>query len=228
MEHRAYYKAYDDRYKQVHREALRWFSCKPSPIVAEVISAYNLAPTDRMLEIGCGEGRDAGFLLSQGFDVLATDVSGEAVAYCRKLFPDYRECFKVLDCVREKLDERFDFIYAIAVIHMLVPDEDRDGLYQFIFDHLKPGGIALIGTMGDGNFETRSDVSAAFDLQERRHEASGKTLKIAGTSCRVVNFSTFEQELTRNGFAILGQGVTSVEPDFPQMMYAVVKQIASE
>lgn len=221
---RAYYEAYDDRYKQVHGEALQWFSEEPSSIVAEVISEFELAPTANMLEIGCGEGRDAGYLLSNGYDVLATDVSGEAVAFCKKKFPDHREQFAVLNCVTDRLDERFAFIYAVAVLHMLVLDEDRDGFYRFIADHLKQDGVALIGTMGDGSFERQSDILTAFDLQERTHGESGKTLKIAGTSCRVVNFSTFEKELTRNGLAIVKQGMTAVEPDFPQMMYAVVRK----
>ena len=220
---RAYYEAYDDRYKQVHGEALQWFSGEPSPIIAEVISEFGIAPTDKMLEIGCGEGRDAGYLLSKGYDVLATDISGEAVAFCKKKFPDHREQFAVLNCVTDRLEQRFEFIYAVAVLHMLVLDGDRDGFYRFIADHLKPDGVALIGTMGDGSSELQSDISTAFDLQERTHGESGKTLKIAGTSCRTVNFSTFEQELTGNGLAIVKQGVTAVEPDFPQMMYAVVR-----
>ena len=221
---RAYYEAYDDRYKQVHEEALQWFSEEPSPIVAEIISEFGLTPTDKMLEIGCGEGRDAGFLLAKGYDVLATDISGEAVAFCQKKFPDQKECFAVLNCVTDRLNQRFEFIYAVAVLHMLVLDGDRDGFYQFIADHLKPDGVALIGTMGDGSFELQSDISTAFDLQERTHGESGKNLKIAGTSCRVVSFARFEQELTRNGLVIVKQGVTAVEPDFPQMMYAVVKR----
>lgn len=221
---RTYYEAYDDRYKQVHEEALQWFSEEPSPIVAEIISEFGLTPTDKMLEIGCGEGRDAGYLLAKGYDVLATDISGEAVAFCQKKFPNQKERFAVLDCVTEKLEQRFEFIYAVAVLHMLVLDGDRDGFYQFIAEHLKPDGVALIGTMGDGSFERQSDISTAFDLQERTHGESGKTLKIAGTSCRVVSFATLEQELTRNGLVIVKQGVTAVEPDFPQMMYAVVKR----
>lgn len=221
---RAYYEAYDDRYRQVHGEALRWFSGEPSPIVAEVISGFALTPADKMLELGCGEGRDAGHLLSAGYDLLATDISREAVDYCRRLYPDYGERFAVLDCVKDRLGERFDFIFAVAVVHMLVLDEDRDGFYGFIREHLKPDGIALIGTMGDGCMEHRSDITTAFDLQERTHEGSGRSLKIAGTSCRVVNSATFERELTRNGLAIVRQGVTSVEPDFPKMMYAVVKR----
>ena len=35
---RKYYEAYDDRYRQIHREELRWFAQLPSPIVWEIIS----------------------------------------------------------------------------------------------------------------------------------------------------------------------------------------------
>ena len=73
--------------------------------------------------------------------------------------------FKVLDCLSDKLDSKFDFIFGIAVIHMLVPDEDRDGFYQFIRNHLTEDGIALICTMGDGKSERQTDISAAFTLQ---------------------------------------------------------------
>lgn len=221
---KTYYKAYDDRYRQVHGESLQWSSSEPSPIVSEVIAEFQLAPTCKFLEIGCGEGRDAGFLLSQGYDVLATDVSTEAVAFCQTAFHPYAKQFQVLDCITETPGRSFDFIYAIAVVHMLVVDEDRNRFYQFIHNHLNPYGIALIGTMGDGSFERQSDISTAFDLQERVHGGSGKLLRIAGTSCRMVSFSTFTNELEKNGLTILKQGITSVEPDFPQMMYAVVKK----
>ncbi len=50
---------------------------------------------------------------------------------------------------------------------MLVLDEDRNGFYQFIRSHLKSDGIALICSMGDGNYEMQSDISNAFELQER-------------------------------------------------------------
>ena len=221
---RAYYEAYDDRYRQVHREDLQWFSNEPSGIVFEVINQFSLGRADKLLEIGCGEGRDAGYLMECGYDVLATDVSPEAVSFCRKTYPLYAERFAVLDCVRENLDERFDFIYAVAVIHMLVSDDDRKGFYRFIGSHLKDNGIALICTMGDGTVERKSDITTAFALQERTHEATGRTLKIAGTSCRMVTFETFDEELRRNGLTVLRKGITAVEPDFPQMMYAVVQR----
>jgi len=58
----------------------------------------------------------------------------------------------------------FDFIYSVAVIHMLVLDEDRNAFYQFIRSHLRQDGIALICTMGDGNVEMQSDIGKAFEI----------------------------------------------------------------
>ena len=218
-----YYEAYDDRYRQIHKQELQWFSEAPSPIVFETIQAYSISPQSKLLEIGCGEGRDAYPLLGQGFDLLATDVSQEAITYCQTKFPDFSEHFQVVDCVTEKLDKQFDFIYAIAVIHMLISDEDRNAFYNFIRGHLSKSGIALICTMGDGNSESQTDARTAFDTVNRTHDQTGKAVVIASTSCRKVSFQTFEKELVRNGFYIIKEGITAVEPDFPEMMYAIVR-----
>ena len=222
MEARPYYEAYDDRYRQVHRENLEWFTRTPSPIVGQVLEEFHLGPDSSILELGCGEGRDAIHLLRQGYRVLATDISPEAIAYCQRLAPAYGDCFQVLDCIGGKLDGQFDFIYAVAVVHMLVEDTHRKGFYQFLRNHLNASGIALICTMGDGEVQRKSDITNAFSLQERIHEQSGKTVHIASTSCRMVDFPTFRAELKENGLAIAQEGQTAIEPDFTQMMYAVV------
>lgn len=224
METRAYYEAYDDRYRQVHRENLEWFSRNPSPIVGQVMAKFGIGTDAKILELGCGEGRDAIALLEQGFDVLATDISPEAIAHCRRIVPDHADHFQVLDCIGGKLDGQFDFIYAVAVVHMLVEDGHRKGFYQFIRRHLNESGIALICTMGDGEVQRKSDIANAFSLQERIHEQSGKTVHIASTSCRMVDFPTFRAELKENSLAIAQEGHTSIEPDFTQVMYAVVRR----
>lgn len=219
-----YYEAYDDRFRQIHEQNLQWFSEAPSPIVTETVSAFSVSPRSKMLEIGCGEGRDAYPLLAKGYDLLATDVSPEAISFCRRKFPDFASHFQVFDCIAGKLNDRFDFIYAVAVLHMLVSDEDRDAFYRFIRLHVTSAGIGLICTMGDGIVERQTDIRTAFDLCKRVHEPSGKTMRIAGTSCRIVHFRTFDEELARNGLNVIKKGLTAVEPDFPQMMYAVVKK----
>ena len=125
MPDRPYYEAYDERYLIAHAAGLRWMGGAPSAIVRETLEKYGISHNDTILELGCGEGRDAEPLLREGFSLLATDVSQEAIRYCRERFPGNSDRFRVLDCLRGELDESFSFIYAIAVLHMLIPDADN-------------------------------------------------------------------------------------------------------
>ena len=221
---KSYYEAYDDRYRQVHDKSLRWFAQSPSPIVYDTIREFGVRKSDKILEIGCGEGRDARFLLEKGYALLATDVSAAAVSFCQKEFPEYENRFQIMDCLNTDCSEQYDFIYAVAVVHMLVRDCDREGFYRFIREHLTKSGIALICSMGDGITQRQSDISTAFDLQERIHEMSGQSLKIASTSYRAVSFEAFEKEIAASGLKLLKKGFTVVEPDYGNMMYGIVKR----
>ena len=215
-----YYEAYDARYRAIHGTGARWFSDAPSPIVGQTLAKYGFSPGAHMLELGCGEGRDAIPLMRAGFDLLATDVSPAAIACCRQLCPQYAGRFAVLDCLRGETRSRFDFIYAVAVVHMLVPDDDRLAFYRFLRTHLTQRGLALVCSMGDGEMTSSSDPREAFELRER--EFKGKTLLLPSTSCRMVDWPAFEAEIGSSGLSILEKGLTAVEPDFPEMMYAVV------
>lgn len=222
MEERSYYTAYEERYKTIHERGVSWAGENATPIVGKVLEERKLERKARVLEIGCGEGRDAEYVLRQGYELLATDVSPEAIRWCREKLPEHEKSFRVLDCLKERLEERFDFIYSVAVIHMLVRDEDRKRFYRFVRVHLKPDGIALICTMGDGETQFQSDIRKAFTLQERSH-ATG-TIAVAATSCRMVSFEHFERELKDNELKIEETGITSAMPDFDRLMYAVVSR----
>ena len=126
-ENRKYYAAYEDRYKTAHQKGVSWAGDKNSPIVLEVIQKYNIQLEDNLLEVGCGEGRDSRAVLESGYNLMATDISKEAVEYCKKIMPEYEGNFGVLDCLSDYLDKTFDFIYGIAVIQMII-----DKLIEFI------------------------------------------------------------------------------------------------
>lgn len=218
-----YYEAYDDRYQQVHEQKLRWASDEPTPIVSQVIRRVGIDKEAPVLELGCGEGRDASALLQMGYSVTATDISPEAIRYCRARWPRYADAFRELDCVGGQWEKKYRFIYAVAVVHMLVEEEHRKAFYSFLRTHLTDDGCGLVCTMGDGAERRKSDVSTAFDLQERRHGATGRKLLLAGTSCRMVTWDEFLGEIQASGLRILEHGLTEAPPDFPVMMYAVVK-----
>ena len=41
----------------------------------------------------------------------------------------------------------------------------------------------------------------------------------------MVSFQTFNRELEQNGLVVIREGFTAIEPDFPQMMFAVVRNL---
>lgn len=218
-----YYEAYDLRYQQVHEKGLEWFDAQPTAAVAQTLQRYAIGKDAAILEIGCGEGRDARALLENGYSLTATDVSPRAVQFCRTKFPRWQEHFQVLDCLKDNPPQKYDFIYAVAVLHMLVPDEDRQALLRFIGTHLTETGVGLVVVMGDGEMQRATDVNTAFDLQERRHQATGQVLKLASTSCRMVTREAFRGEILRAGLSIAEMGDTHWA-DAPAAMYAVVKK----
>ena len=79
---RKYYAAYEERYKTAHANGVSWSSDVNTPIVMEVIDRYKIRREHKLLEIGCGEGRDSRTVLDHGFPLMATDISEEAIAYC--------------------------------------------------------------------------------------------------------------------------------------------------
>lgn len=221
---RNYYEAYDKRYKQVHDKGIAWATNNNTKIVEDIINEYGLSKT-KMLEIGCGEGRDARYLLNKGYDVLATDVSEEAIRYCREHDINNRDKYKVFDVLKDdKTIDKYGYIYTVACIHMLVLDEDRDKFYQYIYNHLDDKGYSLILSMGNGKDNSKTDIDKAFDDVKRRHQELDKDIDIAATSLRIVDFDTIFKEAKRNNFDIIEYGITSIDNHFDKIMYILVRK----
>jgi len=79
----------------------------------------------RLLELGCGSGRDAAFMVSQGFNVLATDGSASMVEQAKLHHPELSAHvvhLKLPDGLSNALGI-FDGIYAVAVLMHLSVQE---------------------------------------------------------------------------------------------------------
>ena len=218
-----YYEAYDTRYRQVHDKGLAWSTNSHTKIVEEIIMKYHL-DREKMLEIGCGEGRDARYLLNKNYNVLATDISQEAINYCQKNDITHKNNYKVLDALSDNSQNKYGFIYSVACLHMLVLDEDRNKYYKYIYNHLEDNGYALILTMGDGIKESTSDINKAFDNIKRTHQTTNQEIEVATTSCRIVNFDTLFKEIT-NKFKIIEYGITKIDKHFDKIMYILIKKL---
>lgn len=220
-----YYKAYDKRYRQTYENNSLWEISERTKEVIDTLKKYKIAKNSNILELGCGEGRDAIYLLDNGYNVLGVDYSFAVIDKCNELTNyKYVNNFKQLDLIENSLNEKFDFIYSVAVIHMFVLDEHRNKFYNFIYDHLKDNGIALIISMGDGTLEINSDLEKAFDDTKRVNINTNKEIMVASTSCRVKKIDEMKKEIQLNNLEILEEKIIDDVLSFNKCMLFIVKK----
>ena len=129
---------------------------------------------------------------------------------------------KQFDLFSDSLDDKFKFIYSIAVLHMFVLDEHRDLFYKFIYEHLSNDGYCLISVLGDGKKEYVSDITTSFDERKRVVMNTGVMLDVVSTSCRIVNFSNLEKELRKNKLQIKEKWISNKIPEFSSSICIVI------
>jgi SAM-dependent methyltransferase len=105
------------------------------------------APRMRVLDAGCGGGRNLIYFLRCGYDVCAVDQSVEAIAHVRSLASALAphlsaENFRAEPVERMSFaDAAFDVVISSAVLHFARDEEHWQGMVAEMWRVLKRGGI---------------------------------------------------------------------------------------
>lgn len=93
------------------------------------------------LELGCGEGRNAIFISSQGISVTALDISPVAIENAKEIArrAGIDVDFRCQDVIKNKINGEYDFIYDSGLLHHLPPHR-RLTYLEILRENLKPGG----------------------------------------------------------------------------------------
>lgn len=106
-----------------------------------------LSPGMRVLDAGCGGGRNLVYLLRSGYEVYAVDQSGEAVARVRSLASALApllpaDNFRVEHVEKMSFaDAAFDAVISSAVLHFARDEEHWQGMAREMWRVLRRGGI---------------------------------------------------------------------------------------
>jgi SAM-dependent methyltransferase len=180
----------------------------------EVLSAAEVPCRGRLLDAGCGGGRNALFLAGQGFEICGLDIALEALREFRIAVDAAGLGAKAL-CLQQPMDAlypfrpaSFDVATSFTSLENLVEDAELERFREEVWRVLRPAGYLSLYflTTGDGFYgplarqSTKRHVVVAPDsgLTQRVYE-EGEVEAVFGQRFRTVGQSSFRFADSRFG-----------------------------
>ena len=132
---------YDKRY---HTEGYYW-GLSPNNLCYEIMRLKPPTKLYKVLDIGCGEGKDAVFLARNGYSVTAFDISEQGLSKARELADHcgVKIDFFKADIRNFRLETDFDIIFSSGVFHY-IPQEQRSSVIESLKEHTTSNGLNVI------------------------------------------------------------------------------------
>jgi tellurite methyltransferase len=123
-------------YEEEYKTPDYYWGTEPNKACYQILQAMPPVRHLKLLDIGCGEGKDAVFFARNGYDVTAFDVSDAGIEKTKRLAAQAGVHVKVFkaDIQDYRLDSRFDIIFSSGVLHYIKPEfrtEILDNYKQF-------------------------------------------------------------------------------------------------
>lgn len=146
----------------------------------------------KLIELGCGNGRDAIFLSNNKIDVVAVDQCESSINNFKSSVSSDNIDFVADDFIETKLLEKesFDYVYSRFTLHS-ISEEQENKLINRVYEALKKDGLLLI--------EVRSVKDEIFGLGE---EIARNTYVYNNHSRRFVVLDELVEKLKAIGFEI--------------------------
>lgn len=164
---------YEERYKTNDY----YWGLVPNRLCHEIMKLCPPVKPLKVLDIGCGEGKDAVFFARNGYNVTAFDYADSGLEKARSLAERFGveiNFFKA-DINDFRLTENYDIVFSSGVFHYIKP-EIRSQTADNIKLHINTGGIAAINVFVKKPFIERAPDSESSE--ENKQWKSGELLTL--------------------------------------------------
>jgi SAM-dependent methyltransferase len=152
----------------------------------------------RVLDAGCGGGRNLSYLLKSGFEVCGIDKSPEAIAHVRALTTALAPNL-ALNNFRVELvesmsfaDDDFDVVISSAVLHFARDEDHWHEMVREMWRVLKPGGVFF------------ARLASTIGIEDEAEHLAGRRYRLPDGSTR---FLVDEQMLLTATAALKGEWI---------------------
>lgn len=131
--------------KEGYNEIAEEFSITREEVLSEIGFLFDdyVIPGDRILDLGCGNGRFFKLLEDKDVNYIGVDFSEKLIEIAKKKYPKVK--FQVADALNLPFPNNyFDRIYSIAVLHHIPSREFRTQFLKEARRILKPNGLLIL------------------------------------------------------------------------------------
>lgn len=218
-----YYFGYEERYNKVYgMGADLWETEKPNESLLKIFNEHPNIFTGKVIDLGCGEGRDTIYLTRKNIDIKGVDISHSAIKKAKEKLVKYNideDIFytgNVLYLNKFKNDT-FHLAINMGCLHMINKEEDRKCHLKNVNRILKSKGYFVVdhckSEWGKG-FHTIDDYNKVRDklknfekghVIDRTISISGKKIKVPLEIIPYLEKSKEEliNEITSYGFEVI-------------------------
>jgi len=147
----------------------------PFPEFVAFFERYNKTGA-KVLDLGCGQGRDALFIARMGHQVVGVDISKTGIA--QMLEEAEQEGLEVVgvvaDIVEYEPSGEYDVVILDRVLHMLNEGSERRAVLEKASAVTKPGGLILIADTPKHQAQIRSFFEGQSEDWVRVKDKKGK------------------------------------------------------
>ena len=131
---------YDERYGGEEF----YFPKTPSAMCDRVIEIVKPGPDNRprLLDLGCGEGRNAVYFAKHGFEVVGLELSAPGLEKTRRFAAELGVEVETIhgDMLRYEIDRPYDVIFSTGTLQYLAPDI-REACFEHFKAATRPSGL---------------------------------------------------------------------------------------
>jgi tellurite methyltransferase len=130
-----------------------YWGLEPGDFLFELIKLCPPAVNTKVLDIGCGEGKDAVFMAEKGYDVTAFDLTENGIR--KTIALAHKRGVKVNAYVDDintfETDEQYDIIFSTGTVQYIF-DENKEAFFKKLEKITKPNGIVFINVFVEKSF----------------------------------------------------------------------------